>query len=255
MTRTPKSKKPAPLDEAEQSFVTHLLELRNRLLRAVIATTVVLVILLPFANTLYALFAGPLMRHLPHGSTMIAIEVASPFLAPFKLSLVLALFIALPYILYQLWAFVAPGLYRSERRLVMPLLVSSTALFYAGAAFAYFVVFPLVFAFLATTVPQGVAMMTDINKYLDFVLTLFFAFGVAFEVPIAVFILVWTEVTTPARLAAMRPYIIVAAFIIGAILTPPDPVTQTLLALPMWLLFELGVWISRIVLRRRALPV
>ena len=175
---------------------------------------------------------------------MIAIEVASPFLIPFKLTLFLALFIAIPFVLYQLWSFVAPGLYRHERRLVLPLLVSSTVLFYTGAAFAYFVVFPLVFAFFTSTAPEGVSVMTDISRYLDFVLTLFFAFGAAFEVPVVTVLLVWTGMVTQDDLREKRPYIIVGAFVIGMLLTPPDVISQTLLAVPIWLLFELGVYFS-----------
>jgi sec-independent protein translocase protein TatC len=176
---------------------------------------------------------------------MIAIDVASPFLTPFKLALVVAVFLAVPIILYQFWAFVAPGLYKSERRLVLPLLVASTLLFYLGVAFAYFVVFPLVFGFLTTTAPVGVTVMTDITKYLDFILTMFFAFGVCFEVPIFTIVLVWTGFTSPAELADKRPYVIVGAFIIGMLLTPPDAISQTLLAVPMWMLFEIGLVCSR----------
>jgi sec-independent protein translocase protein TatC len=184
------------------------------------------------------------MAHMPENSSMIAIEVASPFLIPFKLTLFLALFIAIPFVLYQLWSFVAPGLYRHERRLVLPLLVSSTFLFYAGAAFAYFVVFPLVFAFFTGSAPEGVSVMTDISRYLDFVLTLFFAFGAAFEVPVVAVLLVWTGMVTQDGLREKRPYIIVGAFVIGMLLTPPDVISQTLLAVPIWLLFELGVYFS-----------
>jgi sec-independent protein translocase protein TatC len=243
-----------PNDELgeEQPFISHLMELRDRLLRIVLAVILVFLVLSPFANWFYSRLAGPLTRHLPEGSSMIAIEVAAPFLIPFKLVLVLALFIALPYVLYQVWAFVAPGLYLHERRKVMPLLVSSTLLFYAGAAFAYFVVFPLVFAFLTSTAPEGVSVMTDIGKYLDFVLTLFFAFGVAFEVPIATVLLVWTGVVTPESLRQKRPYVIVGAFVVGMLLTPPDVISQTLLALPMWILFELGILFSRSFVPQRA---
>jgi sec-independent protein translocase protein TatC len=184
------------------------------------------------------------MAHLPEDSSMIAIEVASPFLIPFKLTLFLALFLAIPFVLYQLWSFIAPGLYRHERRLVFPLLVSSTLLFYAGAAFAYFVVFPLVFAFFTSAAPEGVSVMTDISRYLDFVLTLFFAFGAAFEVPVVTVLLVWTGMVTQDQLREKRPYIIVGAFVIGMLLTPPDVISQTLLAVPVWLLFELGVYFS-----------
>ena len=230
--------------DTEQPLLYHLIELRDRLLRVVLVVGVVFVALIPFSNTLFSLLSGPLMAHLPEGSSMIAIEVASPFLIPFKLTLFLALFISIPYVLYQLWSFVAPGLYKHERRLVYPLLVSSTVLFYAGAAFAYFVVFPLVFAFFTGTAPEGVSVMTDISRYLDFVLTLFFAFGAAFEVPIVTILLVWTGVATQKSLREKRPYIIVGAFVIGMLLTPPDIISQTLLALPVWLLFELGVYFS-----------
>jgi len=228
-----------------QPLVTHLIELRGRLIRILGAILIVFIILFPFANDLYALLARPLLAHLPEGASMIATEVASPFLAPFKFTLVLAFFAAIPLVLYQIWGFIAPGLYRDERRLILPLLFSSTLLFYAGMAFAYFVVFPLVFDFLIGVAPEGVTVMTDITKYLEFVLKLFFAFGMAFEVPIATIVLVWTGVTTPASLAAKRPYVIVAAFVIGMLLTPPDMISQTLLAIPMWLLFETGIVFSR----------
>jgi sec-independent protein translocase protein TatC len=230
--------------DTEQPLLYHLIELRDRLLRVVLVVGVVFIALVPFSNTLFSLLSGPLMAHLPDDSSMIAIEVASPFLIPFKLTLFLALFISIPYVLYQIWSFVAPGLYKHERRLVYPLLLSSTVLFYAGAAFAYFVVFPLVFAFFTSTAPEGVAVMTDISRYLDFVLTLFFAFGAAFEVPIFTILLVWTGVATQESLREKRPYIIVGAFVIGMLLTPPDIISQTLLAVPVWLLFELGVYFS-----------
>jgi sec-independent protein translocase protein TatC len=236
--------KSALQDDTEQPLVYHLIELRDRLLRVVLVVGVIFVVLVPFSNTLFSKLSGPLLAHLPDDSSMIAIEVASPFLIPFKLTLFLALFLAIPYVLYQLWSFVAPGLYQHERRLAMPLLVSSTALFYAGAAFAYFVVFPLVFAFFTSTAPEGVSVMTDISRYLDFVLTLFFAFGLAFEVPIFTILLVWTGMATPEGLREKRPYIIVAAFVIGMLLTPPDIISQTLLAVPIWVLFELGVYFS-----------
>ncbi len=228
----------------EQPFISHLIELRDRLLRVVLVVVVIFLGLTPFANWLFSRLAGPLTRHLPEGSSMIAIEVASPFFTPFKLAMVVAIFAAMPYILYQAWAFIAPGLYRHERKRVFPLLVSSTLLFYLGAAFAYFVVFPLVFGFLTRTAPEGVAVMTDISRYLDFVLTLFFAFGIAFEVPVATVLLVWTGVVSPESLRAKRAYIIVGAFVIGMLLTPPDVISQTLLAVPMWLLFEIGVFMS-----------
>jgi sec-independent protein translocase protein TatC len=228
----------------EQPFVSHLVELRDRLLRVVLVVVVIFLGLTPVANWLFSRLAGPLTKHLPEGSSLIAIEVASPFFTPFKLAMVVAIFLAMPYILYQAWAFIAPGLYQHERQRVVPLLVSSTLLFYLGAAFAYFVVFPLVFGFLTSTAPEGVAVMTDISRYLDFVLTLFFAFGIAFEVPVATVLLVWSGAVTPEALREKRAYIIVAAFVVGMFLTPPDVISQTLLALPMWLLFEVGVFMS-----------
>jgi sec-independent protein translocase protein TatC len=236
---------------AEQPFISHLIELRDRLLRVVLVVAVVFMALIPFANTLFSKLSGPLMAHMPSDSSMIAIEVASPFLIPFKLTLFLAVFVSIPFILYQAWSFIAPGLYRHEQRLAMPLLVSSTLLFYAGAAFAYFVVFPLVFAFFTSTAPEGVSVMTDISRYLDFVLTLFFAFGAAFEVPIVTVLLVWTGMSTQQSLRQKRPYIIVGAFVIGMVLTPPDVISQTLLAIPMWLLFELGVFFSGWFIRQK----
>ena len=232
-------------NQAEMTFVDHLVELRDRLLRALLPIVLVLLCLFPFANDLYAVLAAPLLRHLPEGTTMIATEVASPFLTPFKLALVLSVFVAMPMILYQLWAFVAPGLYKKEKKLVVPLMVSSSLLFYLGMAFAYYVVFPLMFAFFQAVAPDGVAIMTDISKYLDFVLKIFFAFGLAFEVPIATILLVWTGFTTPEALTAKRPYVVVGAFVLGMLLTPPDMISQTLLALPMWALFELGIVFSK----------
>lgn len=239
---------------AEQPFVSHLIELRDRLLRMLVAVAVVVLALFPFANKLYLFVATPLMARLPEGNTMIATQVAAPFLTPFKLVLVAAVFLAMPYLLYQLWAFVAPGLYRHEKRLAVPLLVSSILLFYLGMAFAYFVVFPLIFAFLVGTTPEGVAMMTDISAYLDFVLTLFFAFGLAFEIPIATILLISLGLTTPDALASKRPYVIVATFVVGMLLTPPDVISQTLLAIPMWLLFELGILFSRLLLPNATPP-
>ncbi|PKM12547.1 MAG: twin-arginine translocase subunit TatC [Gammaproteobacteria bacterium HGW-Gammaproteobacteria-3] len=234
----------------ELPFISHLIELRSRLLKVVLSVLIVFIPLATYANLLYSYLAGPLLRHLPSNSSMIAIDVASPFFTPFKLAIVVAVFISMPVILYQFWAFVAPGLYRNERRMILPLLVASTLLFYLGVAFAYFVVFPLIFGFLTAAAPVGVAMMTDIAKYLDFVLTLFFAFGLAFEVPIVTIVLVWTGLTSPADLSEKRPYVIVAAFIIGMFLTPPDAISQTLLAVPMWLLFELGLLFSRLFVRK-----
>lgn len=230
----------------EQPFISHLIELRNRLLRAILCVLVVFLALAAYANEIYSMLAGPLLKHMPQNSTMIAIDVASPFFTPFKLALIVAIFISIPFILYQFWAFVAPGLYKHERRMILPLLIASTLLFYAGVAFAYFVVFPLVFGFLTAAAPAGVAVMTDIAKYLDFVLAMFFAFGVCFEVPVFTIVLVWTGVITAESLADKRPYVIVGAFIVGAVLTPPDAVSQTLLAVPMWMLFELGLLCARV---------
>lgn len=230
---------------AELPFMSHLVELRDRLLKVVLIILLVFLGLATQANEIYSALAGPLLKHMPANSTMIAIEVASPFFTPFKLAFVTAVFICVPYILYQFWAFVAPGLYRNERRLVLPLLVASTLLFFGGVAFAYFVVFPLVFGFLTAAAPAGVSVMTDISKYLDFVLTIFFAFGVCFEVPIFTIVMVWTGLVTPASLAEKRPYVIVGAFVIAMFLTPPDAISQTLLAVPMWMLFEAGLLFSR----------
>ncbi len=241
-----------PETDREQTFMEHLVELRSRLLKACAAVLVVLVVLLPFSRRLYSVLSEPLTAKLPAGSSMIAIDVASPFLTPFKLSLLLALIIAIPIVLYQMWAFVAPALYRHEKRLAKPLLYSAVVLFYAGCAFAYFVVFPLVFGFFTSVAPEGVTVMTDISKYLDFTITLFLAFGLTFEVPIATIILVATGITTVEKLAKARGYIIVGAFAMGMLLTPPDVISQTLLALPMWLLFEVGLLMSRILLPHRA---
>lgn len=232
--------------DLEQPFISHLIELRDRLLRIVVVVLVAFVALFSlFGNDFYTLVAEPLMRHLPEGTSMIATEVASPFLTPMKLSLVAAIFATIPFTLYQFWAFIAPGLYQHERKMVMPLVISSTLLFYLGVLFAFYVVFPLIFQFLTATAPEGVAVMTDMSRYLDFILTLFFAFGLAFEVPIAVIILIWTGVTTREKLTKGRPYVIVGAFVIGMLLTPPDVISQTLLALPMWVLFEFGLLFSR----------
>lgn len=228
------------------NLISHLIELRNRILRALLSVLVVFLCLVYFAEDLYHYLARPLMDVLPENASMIATDVASPFFAPFKLTLVLSFFIAIPYVLYQVWAFVAPGLYQNEKKLVMPLLISSTLLFYAGMAFAYFVVFPLAFAFFTNVAPSGVTVSTDISSYLDFVLKLFFAFGVSFEIPIAIILLCWTGVTDAKTLRAKRPFVIVGAFVIGMLLTPPDVISQTLLAVPMWILFEIGVIVGGI---------
>lgn len=228
----------------EQPLLSHLKEFRNRTLRAVGVILAAFLALYPFRDAIYAYLSGPLREVLPEGASMVAIKVASPFLIPMKLALVAAIFLTVPYLLYQIWAFVAPGLYRHERRLVWPVLISSTLLFYLGAAFAYFVVFPLAFRFFALVAPEGVSMMTDIGEYLSFVLTLFFAFGAAFQVPIATVLLVRTGVTTREALAAKRPYVVVGAFVVGMLLTPPDVLSQILLAIPVWLLYELGILLA-----------
>lgn len=237
--------------QGEMTFVEHLIEMRDRLLRVVLCVVLVLLVVFPFANDIYHILAKPLLAELPEGGSMIATEVASPFLTPFKLALVVSIFISMPFMLYHFWAFVAPGLYKHERKLVLPLLVTSSILFYMGMAFAYYVVFPLMFAFFQAVAPEGVAIATDISRYLDFVLKIFFAFGLAFEVPIATILVVWAGITTPEELAKKRPYVIVGAFVIGMLLTPPDAISQTLLALPMWLLFELGLIISKYYVRGR----
>ena len=235
----------------EQGFLSHLIELRDRLLRMVLAVALLFLCLFWFSDEIYSWLAEPLLAHLPDNTEMIAIDVAAPFFIPFKLVLMVCVFIAVPYLLYQIWAFIAPGLYTHEKRLVFPLLVSSTLLFYAGVAFAYYVVFPLVFKFFVSVAPDGVVVSTDIGRYLDFVITIFFAFGIAFEVPVATVLIVAMGIATPETLASKRPYFIVAAFIVGMFLTPPDIISQTLLALPMWLLFEVGIFFSRYFIKRK----
>ena len=232
------------------TFVSHLLELRDRLLRALGAVLVVFIIAAPFANDLYEILAAPLMSALPEGNSMISTQPHGPFFVPFKFAFAFAVAVAMPYLLYQLWSFVAPGLYIHEKRLAVPILVSSSILFYLGILFAYFAVFPLIFAFFTSSAPEGVAVMTDINLYLSFVLKLFFAFGLAFEVPVATVLLVKVGATTPESLAAKRPYIIVGAFAVGMLMTPPDIFSQTLLAIPVWILFEAGLYFSRMVKRK-----
>ena len=235
-----------PVD-TQESFLSHLIELRTRLVRSIIAVIVVLLCLFPFAKQIYAILAEPLLRVLPHGSTMIATDVTGTFLVPLKVTLMAAFLIALPYVLYQAWAFVAPGLYQHEKRLALPVIVSSVVFFAIGMCFAYFVVFPVAFGFFAGYTPAGVQMMTDIDKYLSFVLTMFIAFGVTFETPVVVVVLVRMGVVTVEKLRSFRPYVIVGAFVVGAIFTPPDVISQSLLAVPLWLLFELGLVLARIV--------
>lgn len=242
------------LGGAEGTLITHLLELRDRLLYSVIAIGVIFGALLPFTSEVYTLVAKPLIGVLPVGAGMIATEVASPFLTPIKLTLAVAVVITIPFLLYQLWAFVAPGLYRHEQQLVMPLLVSSTLLFYGGMAFAYFVVFPMAFGFFVHALPPGVTMMTDIRSYLDFVFSMFFAFGISFEVPVAVVLLARMGVVDPYALSQKRPYVILWAFIVAAVITPPDIFSQFFLAVPMILLFEVGLFFARRIKRAAKAP-
>jgi len=233
--------------DAQESFLSHLIELRTRLMRSIIAVVLVLVVLFPFAKKIYALLALPLLRVLPQGSTMIATDVTGTFLVPLKVTLMTAFLIALPYVLWQAWMFVAPGLYQHEKRLVLPVLVSSCLFFVFGMSFAYFFVFPVAFGFFAGYTPAGVQMMTDIDKYLSFVLTMFIAFGITFETPVVVVVLVRMRVVTLEKLKSVRPYVIVGAFVIGAVFTPPDVISQCLLAVPLWLLYELGLLLARFV--------
>jgi sec-independent protein translocase protein TatC len=230
---------------SQQPLITHMLELRRRLLRSVAAVGVLFLLLIYFANDIYHLLALPLLQSMPSGTQMIATDVTTPFLIPMKLTLYVALFVAIPYVLFQLWAFVAPGLYQHERKLVLPLVIASTGLYYLGMLFAYFVVFPMMFSFFANTAPEGVTVATDIASYLSFIMGMFFAFGLAFEVPVAVCLLCWSGATTPRELAAKRPYLIVGAFVIAMFLTPPDVLSQILLAVPICLLFELGLLMGR----------
>jgi len=241
-------------ETAEGSFVDHLLELRRRLMRAAISVLVLFVGLFPFSNKLYTLLARPLTAVLPKNGAMIATNLPATFVAPLKLTFATAATLAIPYILYQIWAFVAPGLYQKERRLVTPLLVSSTLLFYLGMAFAYFFIFPLAFGFFAHAAPTGVRVMTDINSYLSFVLTLFFAFGLAFEIPIAIVLLVLMGALKPETLSGKRRYVVLGAFVVAAVITPPDAFSQTLLALAMWLLFEAGLFVAYRVRPNQASP-
>ncbi|WJV54147.1 Sec-independent protein translocase subunit TatC [Prodigiosinella aquatilis] len=228
-----------------QPLISHLIELRKRLINSIICVLVVFLALIYFANDIYQIVSAPLIKQLPAGASMIATDVASPFFTPIKLTMIISVFVAAPLVLYQVWAFVAPALYKHERRLMVPLLVSSSLLFYLGMAFAYFVVFPLAFSFFAHTAPKGVMIATDINNYLDFVMALFMAFGVSFEVPVAIVLLCWSGVITPQDLKKKRPYVLVGVFVVGMLLTPPDVLSQTLLAIPMYLLFEVGIFCSR----------
>jgi len=239
-------------NEEQHTLTGHLVELRERLIRALLIILAIFLCLFYFANDLYTILSEPLTALLPAGTTMIATDVTSPFFAPFKLTIVLALFLSMPFILHQCWSFISPGLYKHERKLAIPLLISSILLFYTGLAFAYFVVFPLLFGFFTTVGPENVAIMTDIGSYLNFVLKLFFAFGIVFEIPIATMLIIWSGITTAKALRSKRPFIIVGCFVIGMLLTPPDMISQSLLALPMWLLFEAGILMSSLIGRKRS---
>lgn len=234
----------------KQPLMAHLLELRNRLLRVFLVVLVVFAVLFPFSESLYLYISEPLRDFLPSTSTMIATEITSPFLTPFKLALVSAMFLSMPYILYQLWAFVAPALYKQEKKIALPLFCASVILFYTGMAFAYYLVFPLVFLFFTSVAPEGISVMPDIRAYLDFVLKLFMAFGLSFQIPIAVVILSWLGTVNPNKLATKRPYVFVLCFVVGMLLTPPDIISQALLAIPMWLLFEVGILFGRLVSKK-----
>lgn len=227
-----------------QTFIAHLIELRSRLLRSVVALAVVFLCLFPWASDLYAILAHPLLAKLPQGGQMIATDVTTPFFVPLKVALMAAFLISLPYILYQIWCFIAPGLYEHEKRWIFPMVTASLVLFFCGMAFAYFLVFPVVFGFITASAPHGVAVMTDIDKYLSFVLTMFIAFGITFQVPVAVVVLVKLGFVTVAKLKEVRRYVFVGAFVVGAIFTPPDVVSQSMLAIPLWLLYEAGIIVA-----------
>lgn len=246
------SKQQEPESLGELTIIGHLVELRNRILRCVVALLVVFLALVYFANDIYAFVSAPLVSVLPESTSMIAIDPTAPFFAPFKLTFYVSLFICAPYVLYQLWAFIAPGLYRSEKEVAIPLFISSVLLFYAGIAFAYYVLFGLVFSFFVSVAPEGIAVAPDISSYLSFVMKIFFAFGFAFEIPVAVFLLIWAGILEPESLQNKRPYVIVGCFVVGMMLTPPDPFTQSMLAIPMWMLFELGLYFGKVFLRRKA---
>jgi sec-independent protein translocase protein TatC len=237
------------MSDTEDTFISHLVEMRDRLLRAVVAVVIIFVCLFPWAQELYALLAKPLLAALPKGGQMIATEVTTPFFVPVKVTLMAAFLLALPWVFYQVWAFVAPGLYQHEKRIGVPLVVASVILFVLGMAFAYFLVFPVVFGFIVGVAPEGVAVMTDIGKYLDFVITLFLAFGVTFEVPVAVVLLVKMGMVSVEKLREIRPYVVVGAFVVGAIFTPPDIISQFMLAIPLWVLYELGILVAAMMTR------
>jgi sec-independent protein translocase protein TatC len=232
------------MSSIQQPLISHLIELRNGLLKAVGSIFIIFISLVYFANDIYAYVSLPLKEHLPEGTSMIATGVTSSFFAPFKLTMMISFFIAIPFVLHQIWSFVAPALYKHEKRLVFPMLLSSTLLFYAGIAFSYYLVFPVIFGFFTSVAPEGVTIATDIESYLDFVLKLFFAFGFAFEIPIAIILLCWAGVTTPTKLREKRPYVVVGAFVVGMLLTPPDIISQSMLAIPMLILFEVGIIVA-----------
>lgn len=241
----------APEQDQEQPLITHLVELRQRLMWSMLIILVVFLGLFYFSNDLYEYISAPLTALLPEGTSMIATDVTSPFFAPFKLTMMVSIFAAMPFILHQIWGFISPGLYKHEKRIAIPLLISSIFLFYSGIAFAYYVVFPLIFGFFTSVGPENVAVMTDISSYLNFVLKLFFAFGIVFEIPIATLLLIWSGVSTVESLSSKRAYVVVGCFVIGMLLTPPDVISQSLLAIPMWLLFELGILLGRVLVRRK----
>ncbi len=238
-------------DEKELTLIDHLVELRDRILKCIVAVVVLFLALFYFANDIYTYVAAPLIAALPEGSTMIAIDPTSPFFAPFKLTFYVAFLIAAPYILYQLWSFIAPGLYKNEKTVAIPLFISSVILFYAGIAFARYILFGIVFRFFISVAPEGIQVAPDINSFLSFALTIFFAFGIAFEIPIAVFLCIWAGLAEPDALAGKRPYVVVGCFVTAMLLTPPDPFTQSMLALPMWALFEVGILAGRLIRKKQ----
>ena len=239
-------------EEQELTLVDHLIELRDRILKSVVAVVALFLALFAFSNDIYTYVASPLLDALPEGSTMIAIDPTSPFFAPFKLTFYVAFLIAAPYILYQLWSFIAPGLYQNEKAVAIPLFISSVLLFYSGVAFARYVLFGFVFAFFISVAPEGISVAPDINSFLSFALTIFLAFGIAFEVPIAVFVFIWAGIAEPESLTEKRPYVIVACFVVGMLLTPADPFTQSMLAIPMWMLFEVGIVAGKMIRKKQA---
>jgi sec-independent protein translocase protein TatC len=239
-------------DEKELTLIDHLIELRDRILKCLLAIIILFLALFAFSNDIYTYVATPLLDALPEGSSMIAIDPTSPFFAPFKLTFYVAFLIAAPYVLYQIWSFIAPGLYQREKAVAIPLFISSVLLFYGGVAFARYILFGFVFAFFVSVAPEGITVAPDINSFLSFALTIFLAFGIAFEVPIAVFILIWVGLAEPDSLAEKRPYVVVGCFVVGMLLTPADPFTQSMLAIPMWLLFEVGIFAGRLIRKRQA---